>query len=57
MLNWAFLWFREDGPLDRRGYAELAARLVLGGARAIAAERTAEREMPGAPQKLAQAAS
>ncbi|MCS6879374.1 MAG: TetR/AcrR family transcriptional regulator [Geminicoccaceae bacterium] len=39
MLNWAFLWFREDGPLDRRGYAELAARLVLDGARAIARER------------------
>ncbi len=40
MLNWAFLWFREDGPLDRRSYAELATRLVLDGARAIAAERT-----------------
>jgi len=41
MLNWAFLWFREDGPLDRRGYAELAARLVLNGAREIAQARPA----------------
>jgi TetR/AcrR family transcriptional regulator len=55
MLNWAFLWFREDGPMDRRGYAELATRLVLGGARAIAAER-APYDGPAA-RPFAQAAS
>lgn len=55
MLNWAFLWFREDGPMDRRSYAELATRLVIDGARAIAAERAAAAE--DARRPLAQAAS
>lgn len=55
MLNWAFLWFREDGPMDRRSYAELATRLVIGGARVIAAERAAAAE--DARRPLAQAAS
>lgn len=55
MLNWAFLWFREDGPMDRRSYAELATRLVIGGARVIAAERAAATE--DARRPLAQAAS
>ncbi len=32
MLNWQYLWFREDGPMDRAGYARLATRLVLRGA-------------------------
>jgi TetR/AcrR family transcriptional regulator len=55
MLNWAFLWFREDGPMDRRGYAELATRLVLGGAREIAREREPSAET--ATRSLAQLAS
>lgn len=33
MLNWAFLWFREDGPMTRADYAALAARMVVLGAR------------------------
>lgn len=33
MLNWAFLWFREDGPMTRTEYAALAARMVVLGAR------------------------
>jgi len=47
MLNWAFFWFRENGPMTRRDYAELAARMVVLGARdlagmpAIATSRTA----------------
>lgn len=55
MLNWAFLWFREDGPMDRRAYAELATRLVLRGAEEIAAEATRSPARAGRP--LAQAAS
>lgn len=55
MLNWAFLWFREDGPMDRRGYAELATRLVLGGAREIARER--EHAAETATRPVAQLAS
>ncbi len=59
MLNWAFLWFREDGPLDRRGYAELAVRLVLGGAEALVTERRAREEAAPvtAAQRIPQAAS
>jgi TetR/AcrR family transcriptional regulator len=38
MLNWAFLWFREDGAMTRADYAALAARMVVLGARdAVAA--------------------
>ena len=33
MLNWAFLWYREDGAMTRAEYAELAAHLVVLGAR------------------------
>lgn len=31
MMNWAYLWFREDGPISRADYADLATRLMLGG--------------------------
>jgi TetR/AcrR family transcriptional regulator len=40
MLNWAFLWFREDGPMRRAEYAALAARMVAMGARDAAARRS-----------------
>jgi AcrR family transcriptional regulator len=33
MLNWNFLWFREDGALSRAAYAELVVTLLLDGAR------------------------
>jgi TetR/AcrR family transcriptional regulator len=36
MLNWAFLWFREDGAMTRVEYAALAARMVVLGAREAA---------------------
>ena len=32
MLNWHHLWFREEGPMTRSGYAKLAAALVADGA-------------------------
>ena len=31
MLNWHYLWHREDGPLRRADYARLAAALVMEG--------------------------
>ncbi|QFS83509.1 HTH-type transcriptional repressor KstR2 [Roseivivax sp. THAF40] len=31
MLNWAYLWFRDDGALSRRDYAKIATELMLGG--------------------------
>lgn len=36
MLNWVYLWFREDGPLSRDDYARLACDLMLGGLPALA---------------------
>jgi TetR/AcrR family transcriptional regulator len=43
MLNWAFLWFREDGPMRRAEYAALAARIVALGARDAVSSRQARR--------------
>lgn len=31
MLNWVYLWFRDDGPLTRAEYAEIATKLMLSG--------------------------
>lgn len=35
MLNWAFMWFRDDGPVGRRQYAGLATRILVGGVRGL----------------------
>jgi TetR/AcrR family transcriptional regulator len=32
MLNWHYLWFREDGPMTRAAYARMAVALVVDGA-------------------------
>jgi TetR/AcrR family transcriptional regulator len=32
MLNWNYLWFREDGPMSRSEYAKLAVTLLVDGA-------------------------
>ncbi len=32
MFNWAYMWFRDKGPLTRPAYARLAADLVISGA-------------------------
>lgn len=37
MLNWFYMWHREDGPLDRQAYARLATALLVGGVRGLAA--------------------
>jgi hypothetical protein len=29
MLNWAFTWFRADGPLTRAEFAHIAADMAL----------------------------
>lgn len=33
MLNWHYLWFREDGGLSREDYAEMAMRIMSDGTR------------------------
>ena len=35
MLNWLYMWFREDGPISREQYADLAATLMTGGLRSL----------------------
>jgi len=35
MLNWHYLWFREQGPMSREQYADLATQLILHGAREL----------------------
>lgn len=32
MLNWHYMWFREQGPMSREEYAALATRLIIHGA-------------------------
>jgi len=31
MLNWVYMWFREDGTLSREDYAKVATTLILEG--------------------------
>ena len=33
MMNWAYMWFREGGPISRADYARLATRLLVNGVR------------------------
>ena len=35
MLNWHYLWFREDGPMSRSEYARLAVTLLVEGAASL----------------------
>lgn len=35
MLNWAYMWFREGGPLSRKGYAKLATHILIAGVRTL----------------------
>lgn len=31
ILNWVYMWFREDGPLTREAYGDALADMILGG--------------------------
>lgn len=35
MLNWVYLWFREDGPITRKDYGKLATTLILEGVKGL----------------------
>lgn len=35
MLNWVYMWFREDGPISRQDYAKVATTLILEGVKAV----------------------
>ncbi|MEC9199228.1 MAG: TetR/AcrR family transcriptional regulator [Pseudomonadota bacterium] len=35
MMNWAYLWFRDDGPITREEYAKVATTLILEGVKGI----------------------
>ncbi|MGN6769683.1 MAG: TetR/AcrR family transcriptional regulator [Rhizobiaceae bacterium] len=36
MLNWFYMWFREDGPVTREEYAALATRMLVNGVKKLA---------------------
>ncbi len=38
MVNWAYMWFRDDGPIGRRDYARLATRLLISGVKGLLEE-------------------
>jgi len=35
ILNWVYLWFREDGKITREDYSEIVATLMLKGIKAV----------------------
>jgi TetR/AcrR family transcriptional regulator len=35
MMNWAYMWFREGGPISRADYARLATQILVGGVRGL----------------------
>jgi TetR/AcrR family transcriptional regulator len=35
MINWAYMWFRDDGAVSRDDYAKLATRLLVSGVRGL----------------------
>ncbi|MCG6115475.1 MAG: TetR/AcrR family transcriptional regulator [Mesorhizobium sp.] len=35
MMNWAYMWFRDDGPMSRAEYARLATRILVNGVRGL----------------------
>ncbi|MCF8480429.1 MAG: TetR/AcrR family transcriptional regulator [Rhodospirillum sp.] len=38
MLNWHYMWFRQEGPLTREDYAQMATTITIAGARAVLGE-------------------
>lgn len=49
MVNWMFLWWREDGPLTREAYAAMVAALIASGARELKARESGLRRAGGSP--------
>ena len=35
IINWVYMWFKEDGPMTREEYADLAVSIFLNGIRSI----------------------
>lgn len=35
MLNWVYMWFRDNGPVSREDYASVATTLILEGVKAV----------------------
>lgn len=35
MLNWFYMWFREDGPVSRADYARLTTQILVGGVKSL----------------------
>ncbi len=48
VLNWSYLWFRDDKPISRDAYAQLVTRLFVDGAARLAPGEIGERAAPPA---------
>ncbi|EKE43089.1 transcriptional regulator, TetR family [Oceaniovalibus guishaninsula JLT2003] len=35
IMNWVYMWFRDDGPITRRDYAHVATTMILEGIKAV----------------------
>ena len=35
MLNWFYMWFREDGAISRAEYADMATQMLVNGAKGV----------------------
>jgi TetR/AcrR family transcriptional regulator len=44
MLNWHYMWFREDGTMNRDAYADLATTVLIEGAQALAVPQAKARQ-------------
>jgi TetR/AcrR family transcriptional regulator len=45
ILNWSYLWFRDDKPIGRDAYAQLVTRLFVDGAARLTPAAIGERAM------------
>jgi TetR/AcrR family transcriptional regulator len=43
MLNWHYMWFREDGTMSRSDYADLATTVLVEGAQALSTPQSLRR--------------
>lgn len=44
MINWHYLWFKPNGPVNRADYADLVTRLIIDGTRNISGQTSAPRK-------------
>jgi len=46
MMNWKFMWFRENGPVSHEAFAELVMTMIEAGSAALSTELSPLAECP-----------